>query len=58
MAVTVISPSQLTAATVEKHQPPSSHSGITQESGSMEIIHLHHKELEGAVKEIDPWQLH
>lgn len=41
-----------------KHQPPSSCSGVTQGSGSTEIIHLHHKELEGAVEEIDPWQLH
>lgn len=54
MAVTGFFTQSVNSFYSSKHQSPSSHSGITQDSGSAEIIHLHQKELEGAVKEIDP----
>lgn len=58
MAVTGYFTQSVNSFYSSKRQPPSSNSGITQGSGTTEIIHLHHKELEGAVREIDPRQLH
>lgn len=54
MAVTGYFTQSVSSFCSSKRQPPSSRSGITQGSGSAEIIHLHQKELEGAVQEIDP----
>jgi len=54
MAVTGYFTQSVNSFYSSKQQPLSSRSGVTQGSGSTEIIHLHHKELEGTVKEIDP----
>lgn len=58
MAVTGYFTQSVNSFYSSRQQPLSSRSGVTQGSGSTEIIHLHHKELEGTVKEIDPWQPH
>lgn len=54
MAVTGFFTQSVSSFYSSKHQSPSSHSGITQGSGSTEIIHLHQKELEGCKKRLIP----